>query len=518
MPRAVLAVLLSALAALVAACGQAGSSGEDPTALVPARASVYVEATVRPEGGTREDALASAGKLLRTDDPEGRLQELFDKALAESSPGVTWEKDFAPWLGEKAGFWLANLERDEPTGAAIIAVTDEDKAKETFARLAKAEKTKLTEREYEGVAYQVEQDDDKIAYGIVDGWAVFGPEAGFKQTVDAREGAKLGDAKRYEDDVAELAEGRLGHYWVDTRRLLDAAAADDPSFKAQADQLTRALGLDKLGPMSGAFLADAGGMSLDSNLTVPDGPLRRLYGLFAGGRSEAFRELPGESWGAFGAPEIGQSLQTVFNAFAGALGGAAVQGQLQAQLGLDLERDVFSWMGDLGAWVRGTDAASLDGGVVVKTTDDAKAATAFGKLVGLLRQQTGTDAQPIQVPGAESAFAISQPGMPKPIVLARGAGRVVAAYGEAAAAESLSPKTKLADAEAYSAAKERLGDGMEPSFLLSMPPVLALVEAMGGADADYAKAKPYLETIAALVSGGSVEGDKVRSRFAVTFK
>lgn len=66
--------------------------------------------------------------------------------------------------------------------------------------------------------------------------------------------------------------------------------------------------------------------------------------------------------------------------------------------------------------------------------------------------------------GAETAFAASQPGAPKPVVAARAQGRVVIAYGEAAAAAALKPEQKLADSATFGDAKALLdGDASRAS-------------------------------------------------------
>ena len=149
--------------------------------------------------------------------------------------------------------------------------------------------------------------------------------------------------------------------------------------------------------------------------------------------------------------------------------------------------------------------------------DDAKAEAAFGKLIGLIGKEGGATPDPIELDGAESAFSFTTPDADKPIVLARGSGRVVAAYGEEAAKAALAPASKLGDSELYGDAKAALGDS-EPSMLLSMPAVITLVDAIGETDADWAEAKPYLEALGAITSGGSADGDKVKSRVAVTLK
>ena len=516
---AVLALIcaLPAFAAVGCGGGASGSGDTDPTSMVPAGVPVYIEASVRPEGELRENALAAAGKLLSTPDPAGRLRELLDEQLAEEVPGASWERDLAPWLGEKAGVWVSGLDQQQPTVAAIIASTDADAARAAIERLQKAGGGTRQPRTYKEVTYTL--DGDGTAVGVVDDWVVTGTESGFKRTVDEREGDHLDGVERYTEAVDALEEDRLGHYYVDPRGLLDAARKQNPSATAQLDQFKSLFPVDKLGPITGAFTADGEGMAFDTVISdLPDGPMRRLAALAVGGQTELLESLPGDAWGAFATPAIGEALEELVNSFAGALGGAALTAQLQQATGLDLQRDLLAWMGDLGVFVRGTTEQTVDGALVVTSRDDERAATAFGKLAGLLGRQTGTKVEPVSVAGAESAFEVSQPGSTQRVYLARAEGRVVAAVGKDAATAALDPKSKLADSAVLGQAKDVLGDGNAPSFVLAMPSVLALVEAMGETDADYAEAKPYLETIGVIAGGGSTEDDDVRSRVAAGFR
>jgi hypothetical protein len=155
---------------------------------------------------------------------------------------------------------------------------------------------------------------------------------------------------------------------------------------------------------------------------------------------------------------------------------------------------------------------------VISVTDSERAAAAFGKLVGLLRTRGGVDARPVQVAGAETAFEVRRPGAPKPVVLARSEDRVVIAYGPAAAAEALTPGSKLADGESFGQAEELLGDDFDLSFLLSMEPIVSLVESSGEADPDFEKARPYIEAFSLLASGTKIDDDRARSRFVAGLK
>jgi hypothetical protein len=515
---AALTLTCAALALTAAACGESASGGDaDPASLVPAGTPLYFQAAVQPTGDRREDALAAAGKVLRTDDPSGKLRELINKALADEDSGLTWEKDFAPWLGEDAGIWASNLEAAEPSFAAILATKDAEAAKAAIAKFKENGDSTYTKRSYEGVDYDV--DDEGTAGGMVDDFVVFATEDAFKRTVDMREdGESLADSDRYKDAIGDLDDASLAHYYVDTRTLVDVALKQDPEAAAQFEQFKSYLPLDKLGPVTGSFEADGDGMTLDTVLTgVPDGPFRQLASLWAGGETELLGNLPAEAWAAFAAPKLGEGAKTLFNSFAGALGGAAIAAQVQQATGLNLETDVFSWVGDTGLFVRGETEADLDGALVIESTDDAKAEAAFGKLIGLIGKEAGVQPEPIELDGAEAAFKV-EAGETKPFVLARGEGRVVAAFGESAATAALKPNAKLGDGEVYGDAKDVLGDDFEPSFLLSMPAVIKLVEATGQADADFEKARPYLEAFGSVTSGGKAEDDRVESRIAVTLK
>jgi hypothetical protein len=510
-------LLVAAVATVAVACGesQSGSAG-DPGSLVPARASVYVEAAVQPEGDRRDDALAALGKIMKTDDPAAKLRSLIDDALAEEGDGLTWERDFASWIGEDAGVWASDVAADSPSFAVVIATKDADAAREALGRFEKTDDSEYTSHSYHGVDYRL--DDENTAIGVVDDFVVIGSETGFRRSVDARDGDKLIDSDRYKDAIDELDDDRLGSYYVDVAPLIDAAIATDPSVAPQIGQIKSFFPYDKLGPITGSFQADGDGMSLDTVVTdVPDGPFRQLAQLTAGG-SDLLGDLPGDAWAAFVTRELGKSSQSLFNGFAGALGGAAIAGQVKEATGLDLQDDVFSWVGDAGGFVRGTDQASLDGGLVITSTDDDKAETAFPRIVGLIAKESGARPEPRVVAGAEAAFALAMPGADKPLILARGQGRVVATYGEQAAAAGLAPESELGDSPGFDAAKDLLGDDMDPVMLLDLGEVIRLADATGGTDAEFDKARQYLEALGVLTAGGSSDDDTLRSRVAVTLE
>ena len=103
------------------------------------------------------------------------------------------------------------------------------------------------------------------------------------------------------------------------------------------------------------------------------------------------------------------------------------------------------------------------------------------------------------------------------MIIARSDDRVVVGVGEAATADALAPASKLGDSDLYAQGKDLLGDA-EPTLLLSVPEMIKAVDASGDTDADWAKAKPYLEAFTVIAGGGTVEDDALKSRAAAGLK
>jgi hypothetical protein len=517
MPRA-LSLLPLVCALVLAACGGGGGAADaDPASAVPAGTALYLEGVVRPEGDRREDVLDAAGKLLRTDDPERKLRELVDKGLKDADNGpLSYERDFEPWLGEKAGVWLTGLNRPKPGYVVIVAAKDTEAAQDAIDASVKREGRKVQARSFEGVDYHLDQDG--VAAGIVGDFFTVGTEAEFKRTVKAADGDSLAEEERYSDSIGDLEADRLGHFFVELEPLFEQAAGSAAGARAQLDQVRSLFPFDQLGPIVGAFVANGDRLALDTVTSAKSAGALKAFGLLTGtGTTPLLGELPGDSWAAFGAPKVGDTVKGIFERVAGALGGAAAQQQLQQRYGIDLQRDVFGLVGDVAIFVRGTTKADVDGAVVLSVTDAERGKQTFGKVVAILRSEGGADPQPVRIDGAESAFRVASEDTPKPFVLARGGDRWVVAYGEQAAADALSPGEKLADSDLFGQAKTVLGGDYEPSFLLSMPQLVAAIQA-SDPDPQFAKAKPYLDAFTVVAGGSRTDGNKAKQRIVAGLK
>jgi hypothetical protein len=211
-----------------------------------------------------------------------------------------------------------------------------------------------------------------------------------------------------------------------------------------------------------------------------------------------------------GSADVGESLRETIDGLAGVFGGIGIRREVQRQTGLDLDRDLLDWIGDVGFFLRGTTPETLDGGVVIQPTDEERAADAFGRIVGAIQVGFEVRARPVDVEGADQAFEIVDRQSPYPIVLARGSGLVTITAGREAAAAALGSGDRLGDSELYAEAEDLVG--MEPGALLSMDRAVEM--AARNADPEFQEARPYLEAFSVIALGVVVDGDEGVARLA----
>jgi hypothetical protein len=510
MTRILLSIsVLTTAIALAAGCGSDGASSSGAATLAPKNALVYGEAALRPEGDQRAAIDALVSKFPGEGSAGDRLGSLMEKAFAESGSGLSYRDDIEPWLGDEAAFFVSSISAggDKADAAVLVATEDEDA---TVDAVEKAGVGRTTE--HRGHDLYLAKDSDGAA-AVLEGWLVLGTPAGVKAAIDTAEGGEAieGD-ERYEDTLADAPEDRLGFMY-----------ANMPGFLQQLQGMPGAAALGQFRqifaePVLVTADADEAGVRFEG--TVP-ASLLSAFPIVAEG-SGAAAELPADSWLAFAQPDLGKTIEGYLDLAGSSLGGRdLIQQQLEMATGLDIDRDVISWMGDWGAFVRGTSVAELDGALVVETDDEAASGRFIDAIVRLARKQAepGMQILPLQLGGGGEGVTVRSPDLPQPVHLFQRDGKVVAAYGDAAARDAIDPAQTLADSPAYTQAEDALGDGYAISFFMAIEPILALAESEGaGSDADFQEAKPYLEPLGALVGGARKDGDQLSTAFGLTVK
>jgi hypothetical protein len=503
--------VLSVTALPVAGCGGSDEAASGASELAPADAAFYGEFTIRPEGDQKQAVEALMSKFPGGGGAGDKVEELIEKGLRESDSGLAFKDDLDPWLGDEAGFFVSGL---VPTGgfkaaAGLIATEDEDRAEEALEKSAEG---KVTRKTYNDVEYFMDESEgESNTAAVFDGFVVLGNEAGVRAAIDASKGdSKLSDGDGFKSALDRAADDRLGLLYLNTPELAttvqESGAPLPDSFKRFLEE-----------PVVATLDADDDGVVFEA--TIPE-ELGRALTLFGQG-SELLTEMPADSWLALGQSEFGKLLDFYVDAFAGAAGGRdAIAQQLRAATGLDLQKDVIDWMGDFGFFVRGTSVSELDGALVIETSDESASRRFIDALERLARSQAEPGARigPLTAPGGGDGFTGTDPGVAKPIHVFQRDGRVVFAYGDAAARDAVDAGEKLGDSQEFTATRDSLGD-YDVSFYLVMQPILELAESEGSdTNSDYQAAKPYLDVISALVGGTSGDGDDLKSALKVVVK
>src|ERR1019366_2252975 len=107
-PAIALAVAAAAIIGALAGCGSSAAprSRADPATVIPASASLYAGASVRPSGSLTRAAAADGRALTHQADPYLRLLAALQ---TPGAPQLSFKRDVAPWLGPDAGVYLSSL-------------------------------------------------------------------------------------------------------------------------------------------------------------------------------------------------------------------------------------------------------------------------------------------------------------------------------------------------------------------------------------------------------------------------
>jgi hypothetical protein len=562
--------LAAATAGALGGCGSSSPQGTstDPATVVPSSAPLYLGAVVRPSGSLQTEALAAGRKLTRQTDPYLRLVGLLQ---TPGSGTLSFARDIAPWLGSKAGIFFDSLPssgtlqmllgegllgRSPNAGAwpfaergqeGALVLDTKDPAKARSFLNAQAARAGAHAIGYRGVSYQAST-DGRTAFALLDRLAVLGSEAGVRGVIDTIQGAPaLAGSRGYLTLFAVAPAGALAHLYVNpstaTGSSAAAAAAQAKATASAASASLLALGgtrqLDvSLVPAAGSVALDVDALGAGS---ASGGSAAQAGGLLAAsaGGAQALGQLPGEAWLATGLGNVGRQLGSGLEglrdliSLASALGGSgapapstgatlSVKGLIEGlekpldalTSGAQARADFLSWMGDAGVFASGSSLLELRAAVVIASKDPARSLAAVGKLSSLLRKEGG-ETQSASLPGAEAAATAKLAGLPVTLAIADGRGangqaEFVLGIGEASVQEALKPASTLAGASSLGTASAMLGEGLQPSLIVSFPTFLSLLEGVGlGEDPTIGPAVPYLRSLSTLAGGGRSLGSGI---------
>jgi hypothetical protein len=564
--------LLAILGGALSGCGSSkvSATAADPAGAVPASASLYAGATVRPTGAAQTAALSAGRALTQQADPYLRLLAALQ---TPGSPQLNYKRDVAPWLGPHAGIFLTSLGPSSTAllslleqgllgtsssgvfpfgagaaqGAIVLDTSDAAKARSFLERQAR--RAGAHAQSYRGVAYQATAGG--VAFGEVDRFAVIGSESGLHSVIDTTFGASaLAHASGYAKLLAAAPADALAHIYSNPA---SAGTTQVTSSKPSGDEdglagLLTLLAGTRQANVSLVASAAAGSspasLALDAD-TLAEGSSRAAGGLLAPNphSAQALAELPGESWLAIGLGDVSKTLaqdaqglssfaSLLTPAGAGpespsALSISSLLGALTTPLNLlgansaQARRDFASWMGSAGIFASGGSLLELKGAVVISSKNPALSRAAIGVLADQLRN-SGAVVSPASIAGTDAAIGVKLSGLPVMLDIADGrdsAGQTkfVLGIGEASVKAALEPPNTLAGSAPASSAAAAVGEGTQPSLIVGFPTLVTLLEGLGlTEDPAISKFVPYLRAVSGLAGGGHSLGGEVE-RFRLVF-
>lgn len=515
--RLVLPVLIAALAALFAAgCGgggEDGGSGTDPATVAPAKAPVFIDFTVQPEGETKQNLDALAKKIAGIDNLGDLIVTELENSASEEGEELDFEKEVEPWLGERGGLFLREYEGDDFEGyGAAVQTEDEDEARDFIDKQAEAGDEEVSDGSYEGVDFKVQEDETTI--GVFDGLLVFAEdEATFKSMVDASDGESLGGEGNYTDAIADVPDESAADVYVDIGALIEESGDE---MDSDTELFLDTLGIEPEEATAVASVvpgSDQVEIDLSTDLSGDDPP--------SGDASELLGTLPSTSVAAFASADFGKRFEEGIDEIdEEGIPGQVPPNQLKKtlkQAGINLD-SITSSIGDVGGYLTGNSERSL-GGAVVLETEDADQAKATVSNIGLFLRSSGTPGITKITEGA-SGFSIRSPELgPQPVVVVAKGSRIAIGYGLAPTLSSFQEANKtLADAPAFQDALGALG-GTPVAMFVDGPGALKLAKALvPPGEEEFEAAEEYLRKIDYLALGSEASGDLATAKLIVGLK
>ena len=319
---------------------------------LPEETSLYVSMNLRPGAGQ----LMKAGEILDLFRENPRFQEKLDELYGdiEDETGIDVEEDLLPWLGPEVAFAIPTFEgiEETPEIVAFIGHTDAAAA-ESFLRelLAYAEESEGAEYEEtltrDRLTFVVDPSDDvSVHIALADDHIVITAGAGtLNQTLD-RMDSGLDRPSLFDDpgfqEAREAAESpRFGLMYVDVAGIVDQAGeffAEEMTDSLQdfsdqmPDFIVASSSFIDRGilvstsfdyPVQDQLFVPASANSLGSAGLAPEDTVALLSFI---GVQDAWERLRDE---LAGVPDL--DLGEAFE-------------EIEAEIGIDIERDVFAWM------------------------------------------------------------------------------------------------------------------------------------------------------------------------------
>lgn len=513
------AVLSIVAVAVAVAVSNAVEGGVDDRAieLVPADAAAYATIYFDPSVDQKLAAKDVLDRVGASSEEAGQsLDDVIASLVDEVSP-ADYENDLKPEMGDQ----LAAYAWPEETATLLVA-TDDPRG----SRLAMH---RLLEGEYPGSEYRIAVATHRgrpyehvvvpgegpaagtSAFTIVDGFVVLGGERGVTESIDADlDGDSLADADSFADARAGLPDDSLAFAYLDPAAFVERSGEDeypDPGEDASIDLIRG------LGPVAATLAAGGDRAVLDLSTEVGSGDATPFEGA-----GDLLQALPADVVAAISVGDLEGPLRAWLDSASGPLAEEA-RDAVAGVAGLDLDRDVSSWLGGLAAYVSGSDEDTVEAAVVAETRSPSDSDAVVSRVGDYYEDQYYEDEYaeyPVYSSG--DGFDVS---IGEDTLTVRGDDEwVVAGLGAGgfAAERALGADGGLGESELYGRATDLLGGDYEPIFVADAPAARSLFEQLGGGTEGLGyseSAEDRLAELETVAAGVRTDDGRLRTRLAV---
>ena len=446
-----------ALTLVLTGCAGAERTGSVPESaeLAPADALAFVTVVTDESSEQWEKADRLLGLF-----PDARV-EVFGAVRTElAAEDLTWEDDVAPALGDEL----------------VVVVT----ADQEPVVLVQPEST-------EALAALLAESESPVVQGTVSGWTALAETQAVLDGYRAALGrGTLDGVTAFENGMSELPEESLVRGWVDLKSL-----ASDLSAALQESGVGGDLGVEWL---AAAVAAEADGVHLSMSVRTPG----------ANGSSyepELFGSVPAD---AVAALSFGGT-QGMLDRLEGAVDVDAISSALEDAVGVSLDGVLDALSGEALLYVREGGADLPEVTLVLAPPDVEKAFDDVDRVVRRLAEQSGEQVR-TRTDGSLTVSELRVEGVS--LAYARLDDAVIVTTGPTGIADFLGDGPKLADADAFTTAAERveLRDRTRGFAFVDIDGLIPLAESLAGEEAP-AEAREVLATLDSFILQGSGDGD-----------
>jgi hypothetical protein len=363
-------------------------------------------------------------KTLYLDNPEVKaaLDDLQADLTEETD--MSFAEDIQPWLGTEIVLAAPNFQAafagTNETPAFVLAAHSRDRVAsdkfiEKFLATAAAENQPFTAQSYQEVTLQVQNNDfgeDTYLASFAELVVISNGESLIKEMIDRSQGNSeqpaLVNSARFQRVTGQLPSEAITTIYMDYDGLF-ATVLNDIPFQLSAEQRQSLEAFEGIG-LAGTLQPD--GIQLDFAMTFDPAKMTEQFRTSLEEQvpspNTIFANLPAEAMFVYNTNNLSRIWSQAQESLSGNPDFKEGLADLQDELGIDLNEDIFSWMTGEVALVF-VEASPIDefapplGGYLIIGTDDvAKAQAALDKVVGsLLEQELLPELEPATIDGVE---------------------------------------------------------------------------------------------------------------------